>query len=165
MQDTLFMALERAAAEGCIALIGEDTSTGLVELRSPSMPHYDPAPRVPVAAWAEAWQVAQLPPHECDLAIRQDLTHVRAGLLALAWRELRDATSHPTDLERHVRFEEAVTVCHQWFLQCMLGPLTGVEQYAILYGQISPEEVEFEARLMLCDHSSSSASGTGEVAS
>jgi hypothetical protein len=140
--------LRRAEASGRVVVHGEDPATCLVEVVVPALPPYDPPPRLPMDAWIAAWRVARFPRHEREQAIRQDLTHFRAGLLVLARLELRDDPSLP-DVVARVRFDEAVAVAHHWFLLAHHGIERGMRHYAAMLAQVRAVDVEVEARLIL----------------
>ena len=141
--------LRRFEAEGHIAVIGDNPATCLIEPLCPAVPAYDPAPRLPIDAWLAAWRVAQFPCRDRDLAIRQDLTRFRAGLLVLARLALCAEPSVQDAVVAQVRFDEAVAATHQWFLLIHHGVERGTIHYAALRGQVCREDVALEARLAL----------------
>jgi hypothetical protein len=104
--------LHRLEARGDVAVLGDDPATCLVELRQPVLPEYADTSCIPMEAWLAAWRVQAFSHHDRHLAIQQDLTQFRAGLLVLAQLVLRDEDL-VSDVVTRARFDEAVAVAHQ----------------------------------------------------
>lgn len=137
--------LRRLEERGAVAVEGDDPATCLVELRQPVLPAYAVTPCLPLDAWLAAWRVQAFPRHDRDLAIRQDVTRFRAGLLVLAQLALHD-DDLVVDVTARARFDEAVAVAHRWFLARQRG---GRAHYDALVRGVTRADVEFEARLIL----------------
>jgi hypothetical protein len=141
--------LLRAEAAGRIVVHGADPRTCQVELVRPAVPTYDPAPRLPIEAWLAGWRAAHMVASERDLAVVQDLTRFRAGILLLMWLEPLDDREWRDAIVTRVRFDEAAVVAHQWFLLERHGSACGMHTFATLHGQVRRADVETEAGLAL----------------
>ncbi|MBA3822419.1 MAG: hypothetical protein H0X24_00785 [Ktedonobacterales bacterium] len=139
------VTLQRLETRGAVAVVGDDPTDCLVELRQPVLPMYASLPCLPLDAWLVAWRAHGRPRRDRDLAIRQDFTRFRAGLLVLAHLALHDAEL-VADVTARARFDEAVVVAHQWFLARQRG---GRAQFAALRSCVSPEDIQLEAWLIL----------------
>ena len=141
--------LRRAEADGRLIVHGEDPATCRVELLTPAIPTYVCDPCLPIAAWLTAWHVAHLPQQQREHTILRDMTQFRAGVLVVARLDICDASAANTQVMQRIRFDEMVTVAHQWFLLLRNGVEQGMQMYMSLLNRVRREDVELEARLAL----------------